>query len=182
MGNRAIGEITLESHYKGIRNLSVVLILFGSIVFIIRAVSMGLSIDQHIIRCMPILGCKDINIGYFFAMLVILLPSLLIIGGLGIQQRKQWGWWSLAIYSSFTIFYELADSLSSLMRGRSMPSNEVLIYSFICLILLIYLFQEKVLMYFSMDKKKGSKILILLFSSIIILLLFELSIWIKLSV
>ncbi|MBN2911000.1 hypothetical protein JQC72_16025 [Polycladomyces sp. WAk] len=60
-------------------------------------------------------------------------------------------------------------------RGASV-NILLLIYAFLCLLLLIYLYREKVLAYASIQGNKRRNLLILFWTSVIILMLFELSV------
>jgi len=88
----------LATGYRGIRTFSVFLMIFGFMAAILRAVQLGFAIDMHKVLCMPVQGCTDTEIGFFYVLLSVMLPDLLSAGGLGLRQGKRWGWWSLAIY------------------------------------------------------------------------------------
>ncbi|MBN2910997.1 hypothetical protein JQC72_16010 [Polycladomyces sp. WAk] len=78
----------METGNRGIRILSTFLMIFGFMVAILRAVQIGLSIGMHKVLCMPVQGCTDTEIGFFYALLSVMLPGLLFAGGLGLRQGK----------------------------------------------------------------------------------------------
>lgn len=91
-----MGGIILETGYRSLRIFSVLLMIFGLMVAIFRAVQIGFALGLHVILCMPVQGCNDTEIGFFYVLLSVMLPGLLFVGGLGLRKGKSWGWWSLA--------------------------------------------------------------------------------------